>query len=143
MKRNIGHFWHTWVEHPNGNEYLLFGEEIASSQRTAGNNYQADAVRNQFTGYQKDEETADDFAQARYYSSKLGRFNSVDPEGIGADENDPQSWNGYGYARNNPILFTIQRVKNGRFVIIKELALKFQMRMLQILSLTETEIIQK
>ena len=27
VKRNIGHFWHTWVEHPNGNEYLLCGED--------------------------------------------------------------------------------------------------------------------
>lgn len=27
VKRNIGHFWHTWVEHPDGNEYLLCGED--------------------------------------------------------------------------------------------------------------------
>lgn len=27
VRRNIGHFWHTWVEHPNGNEYLLCGED--------------------------------------------------------------------------------------------------------------------
>src|SRR2546430_1618277 len=27
VKRNIGHFWHIWVEHPNGNEYLLCGED--------------------------------------------------------------------------------------------------------------------
>jgi hypothetical protein len=27
VKRNIGHFWHTWVEHPNGHEYLLCGED--------------------------------------------------------------------------------------------------------------------
>lgn len=27
VKRNFGHFWHTWVEHPNGNEYLLCGED--------------------------------------------------------------------------------------------------------------------
>ena len=27
VKRNYGHFWHTWVEHPNGNEYLLCGED--------------------------------------------------------------------------------------------------------------------
>jgi len=27
VKRNIGHFWHNWVEHPNGNEYLLCGED--------------------------------------------------------------------------------------------------------------------
>ncbi len=27
VKRNIGHFWHTWIEHPNENEYLLCGED--------------------------------------------------------------------------------------------------------------------
>ena len=27
VKRNYGHFWHSWVEHPNGNEYLLCGED--------------------------------------------------------------------------------------------------------------------
>ncbi len=27
VKRNIDHFWHTWVDHPNGNEYLLCGED--------------------------------------------------------------------------------------------------------------------
>jgi hypothetical protein len=27
IKRNYGHFWHTWVNHPNGHEYLLFGED--------------------------------------------------------------------------------------------------------------------
>jgi hypothetical protein len=27
VKRNYGHFWHAWVQHPNGNEYLLCGED--------------------------------------------------------------------------------------------------------------------
>jgi hypothetical protein len=27
VKRNYGHFWHTWVKHANGNEYLLCGED--------------------------------------------------------------------------------------------------------------------
>lgn len=26
IKRNYGAFWHAWVPHPNGNEYLLCGE---------------------------------------------------------------------------------------------------------------------
>ncbi len=34
-----------------------------------------------------------------------GRFTSVDPENVGADEDYPQSWNGYAYGGNNPILF--------------------------------------
>jgi hypothetical protein len=35
-----------------------------------------------------------------------GRFTGVDPENAGADPSDPQSWNGYGYARNNPVVYT-------------------------------------
>lgn len=27
IKRNYGHFWYAWVEHPNGYEYLLCGED--------------------------------------------------------------------------------------------------------------------
>jgi len=27
VKRNHVHFWHSWVDHPNGNEYLLCGED--------------------------------------------------------------------------------------------------------------------
>ena len=27
VKRNFGHFWHSWVEHANGHEDLLYGED--------------------------------------------------------------------------------------------------------------------
>jgi len=27
VKRNIGHFWHTWIHHPNGADYLICGED--------------------------------------------------------------------------------------------------------------------
>jgi hypothetical protein len=27
VKRNYGHFWYCWIEHPNGKEYLLCGED--------------------------------------------------------------------------------------------------------------------
>lgn len=42
--------------------------------------------------------------KARFYSTTLGRFLSVDPEMSNA--NDPQAWNGYSYVRNNPMRFT-------------------------------------
>jgi RHS repeat-associated protein len=61
-------------------------------------------VRKKFTGYERDNETDLDFAQARYHNFALGRFSSPDPENYGADEGDPQSWNGYSYSRNNPHL---------------------------------------
>ncbi|MBV6496997.1 MAG: hypothetical protein DYH05_08735 [Acidobacteria bacterium ACB1] len=87
-------------------DYHPFGEEIATSQRTVGLGYAADTVRKQFTGYERDNEVGLDFAQARYYSSKLGRFYSVDPESAGAIEDYPQSWNAYAYVGNNPLNFT-------------------------------------
>lgn len=37
---------------------------------------------------------------AREYDPALGRFVSVDPD---FDEDDPQSWNGFAYARNSPV----------------------------------------
>ncbi|MCW5970588.1 MAG: hypothetical protein KIT57_18970, partial [Blastocatellales bacterium] len=55
--------------------------------------------------YERDNETGLDFAQARYYANVQGRFTSVDPDNAGAFESDPQSWNGYAYARNNPLLY--------------------------------------
>jgi RHS repeat-associated protein len=56
-------------------------------------------------GYEKDTESGLDFAQARYFASGHGRLTTVDPENAGAMEDDPQSWNGYAYGGNNPILF--------------------------------------
>ena len=47
-----------------------------------------------------------DYFLARYYSSTQGRFTSVDPEGAGANPDDAQSWNGYAYARGNPVVIT-------------------------------------
>ncbi len=87
-------------------DYQPFGEEIATSQRNTGLGYNSDEIRKKFTGYERDIESFLDFAQARYYSSKLGRFYSVDPENAGASEDDPQSWNGYAYSRNNPVLYS-------------------------------------
>jgi hypothetical protein len=43
---------------------------------------------------------------ARYYISRGGRFNSPDPAGVGAHAEDPQTWNAYTYAGNDPILNT-------------------------------------
>ena len=63
-------------------------------------------MRQKFTGYERDGETGLDFAQARYYSNTQARFTSVDPENAGVNPSDPQSWNGYAYARSNPLLYT-------------------------------------
>jgi RHS repeat-associated protein len=54
-----------------------------------------------FTSYERDPESANDYAMARYYVNRLGRFNSPDP--LGGPIGDPQSWNRYVYVRNNPL----------------------------------------
>jgi RHS repeat-associated protein len=59
-----------------------------------------------FTGKERDVETGLDNFGARYLSAAQGRFTSPDPGNAGAIPGDPQSWNGYAYARNNPFLYT-------------------------------------
>ena len=59
--------------------------------------------RKQFTGYERDDETNLDFAQARYFNSGVGRFSSPDSFTNDTHVGDPQSWNLYVYVRNNPL----------------------------------------
>lgn len=93
-------------------DYLPFGELITVS---AGNprmigplpapGYEADAVRQKFTGKERDAETGLDYFGARYMSSAQGRFTSPDKPFADQDPYDPQSWNLYSYTRNNPLKF--------------------------------------
>lgn len=80
-------------------------------------------VRQQFTGYERDNETELDFAQSRMYGGGHGRFSTPDPYNVilekerGEDEDEradiligfisnPQRWNMYVYVVNNPLAFT-------------------------------------
>ena len=90
-------------------DYMPFGEELfagtggrSSSQGFGG----AETLRKKFTGYERDTETGLDFAQARYYASTNGRFQSPDPLASSATTADPQSWNRYAYVGNNPMTST-------------------------------------
>ena len=84
-------------------DYLPFGEEIGElGGRNANNGYTADNIRHKFTGYQRDNESGLDFAQARYYASTAGRFTSVDPLMASAKTINPQTFNRYTYVLNNP-----------------------------------------
>ncbi len=60
-----------------------------------------------FTGHERDivagEGRTLDYMHARYYSSNMGRFLSVDP--VDGLQRFPQSWNRYAYARNNPLKY--------------------------------------
>ena len=105
-------------------DYLPFGEEIPAGAggRTAlyGG---TDAVTEKFTGKERDAETGLDYFLTRYMSSPQGRFTSPDSYDIvlemrkGRDEDEqraildnylanPQLWNKYAYALNNPLKFT-------------------------------------
>jgi RHS repeat-associated protein len=77
-------------------DYLPFGEEVLATSPSTD-------VEQRFTGQIRDTETGLDYFNARYYTAPLGRFNSPDPANIGASLYDPQTWNGYAYARNNPL----------------------------------------
>ena len=56
-----------------------------------------------FTGKERDAETGLDYFGARYFSGAQGRFTSADDPFNDQDTSDPQSWNLYGYVRNNPL----------------------------------------
>jgi RHS repeat-associated protein len=94
-------------------DYLPFGEELPSPIGGRGELYSAgvypsnpDIESQKFTSKERDAETGLDFFGARYMSSAQGRFTSADPLGnFVANAADPQTWNMYAYARNNPLVF--------------------------------------
>ncbi|GMA25849.1 hypothetical protein GCM10025864_36080 [Luteimicrobium album] len=57
----------------------------------------------QFLGKTRDESTGLTLLGARYYDETTGTFISVDPL---LSPTDPQHWNGYAYARNNPLTYS-------------------------------------
>jgi len=76
-------------------DYLPFGEQIAGGACTS----------HKFTGKERDSESGLDNFGARYDSSQYGRFMTPDEPFADQNEDDPQSWNLYSYARNNPIRY--------------------------------------
>jgi RHS repeat-associated protein len=71
--------------------HLPFGEDFAET---------GTQERRHFTSYERDSESAADYALNRYYSSGTGRFLSADPNSTSNELSDPRSWNRYSYARN-------------------------------------------
>ncbi|HEY2460487.1 MAG TPA: RHS repeat-associated core domain-containing protein [Candidatus Acidoferrum sp.] len=74
-------------------DYLPFGEQIAGSSTST----------HKFTGKERDAESNLDNFGARYDSSSLGRFMSVDPSRNSINPINPQSWNRYLYVLNNTL----------------------------------------
>ncbi len=75
--------------------YFPFGEEITPQN---DGNYK-------FTGKLRDKETGLDYFGARYYSSKIYRWTSVDPISLKKSSIiEPQKLNLYNYCTNNPVI---------------------------------------
>ena len=89
-------------------DYLPFGEELLAETggRTVTQGYSGgDGVRQQFTAYERDNETMLDFAQARYFAAVQARFTSADPFLGSGQAPNPQTWNRYSYSLNNPLRY--------------------------------------
>jgi RHS repeat-associated protein len=79
-------------------DYYPFGTEVVV---TSGSNLY------KLTGKERDQESGLDLMGLRYNGPTLGRFTSPDPEFASSDRiADPQQWNMYAYARNNPLSIT-------------------------------------
>ncbi len=87
-------------------DFMPYGEEafIGVGNRAVGHGYTyGDSTREKFTGYERDEESNLDFAQARMHNYNHGRFRSPDPLMASAKLLIPQSFNRFAYVTNNPI----------------------------------------
>lgn len=89
-------------------DFLPFGEELTINVGARSTNLQYgsfDNIRQKFTGYQKDTETNLDFAEARMYENRHGRFTAIDPLLASGKSENPQTFNRYSYVLNGPIVF--------------------------------------
>jgi RHS repeat-associated protein len=90
---------------------LPFGNNIGNTRQTNCQGPGVDATEHHFTGKERDSESGNDYFEARYYASSMGRFMSPDwsakEEPVPyAQLDDPQSLNLYAYVRNNPLTRT-------------------------------------
>jgi RHS repeat-associated protein len=101
---------------PSSNPALYLGFNVCKSTTVLGLRaaLHLERVRSRYTGKERDAESGNDYFEARYFGSSMGRFLSPDY----ADEDDgpvsipnynpsnPQSLNLYSYVRNNPLTST-------------------------------------
>lgn len=89
--------------------YYPYGTERVSVTDVSGYHN-----RYSFGNKELDAESGLSYFENRYYSSPVGRFTQRDPvfRELGRTKrasellSDPQQWNSYSYARNNPVMFT-------------------------------------
>jgi len=73
--------------------------------RTDSTTTEFDACVSRYTGKERDTESGLDYFGARYYGSSMGRMMSPDPMLNSGRPDNPQTWNRYAYALNNPLKF--------------------------------------
>jgi len=94
-------------------DYYPFGEDIAAGTGARPGCYGGgvypgtgpDIASEKFTSKERDWETGLDYFGARYFSAAQGRFTSPDPKVMPGDISNPQAWNKYAYALNNPLRY--------------------------------------
>src|SRR3989337_1687008 len=74
-------------------DYYPFGQERVVTGSGGANNYK-------YTGHERDAESGLDHTPERQLSSALGRW--LSPDRVRGTPANPQSFNRYGYASNNP-----------------------------------------
>jgi RHS repeat-associated protein len=88
-------------------DFMPYGEDLYTAERTPQLGYKNDNVKERFTGYARDQESGLEYAQARMYSASLGRFTGCDPVYVSKEHTvNPQRWNLYVYVVNNPLVLT-------------------------------------
>lgn len=93
-------------------DFLPFGERWAPPLIP-------DPNTRQFAGKERDAETDLDYFGARYFRAQSGRFTTIDPVmDSDAALADPQRWNRYTYALNNPLKFTDPDGRNPQLAIL-------------------------
>lgn len=77
---------------------MPFGEDlpngVGTRTETLKYNSNTDDIKQKFTGYLKDNETGLDFAEARMYENRHGRFTAVDPLLASGKSANPQTFIG-------------------------------------------------
>jgi len=89
-------------------DYLPFGEQLYAGLGNRPSNTCFDPAPSGgilYTGKERDSETGLDFFETRYFSGAQGRFTSPDGVFAGQHASNPQSWNMFSYALNNPMRF--------------------------------------
>ena len=109
------------AEYKNSTTYFFHGDHLGSARLVTGvnqtvvqnldflpfgeiNSSDSGITTHEFTGDERDGETSFDHTQFRQYTSQLARWITPDPAGLAAvDPTNPQSWNRYSYALDDPI----------------------------------------